>query len=171
MRLFVAIPFDAPMQKALYQLMQHLRRQGLQGHFSRTENLHLTLAFIGEYEDVPGVISALEQVESPTFALETGDLGHFGNLLWLGLTDGAGSTGLAVAVRQCLEAAGIPFDRKTFHPHITLARRTNGKDLGVDTLSAPFPLVMPVSVFSLMSSEHTGSQLVYRTRARFPLKP
>ena len=47
MRLFVAIRFSPAVEEALWTAVGDLRRQGA-GTFTRRENLHLTLAFIGE---------------------------------------------------------------------------------------------------------------------------
>ena len=51
MRLFIAIQFNDEIIEALNELQEDLRDQGMEGHYSPLENLHLTLAFIGEYGD------------------------------------------------------------------------------------------------------------------------
>ena len=53
MRLFVAIQFSPAVRSTLLEAVETLRRQG-SGRFTRPENLHLTLAFIGETEDLAG---------------------------------------------------------------------------------------------------------------------
>jgi 2'-5' RNA ligase len=170
MRLFVAINFDVRMRKALTALIRDLRQSGFEGNFSSTENLHLTLAFIGENDNVSAVINALSQVNCPAFGIETQALGHFGDLIWLGLTDSKELKSLAAAVRKMLNDAGIKIDHKAFKPHITLARRTNIADLGEQALPNPPQQRMAVSSFSLMSSERERGKLVYRELASFPLK-
>ena len=60
MRLFIAIQFNDEIIEALNELQEDLRDQGMEGHYSRSENLHLTLAFIGEYGDPEEVMDALE---------------------------------------------------------------------------------------------------------------
>ncbi|MDO5016458.1 MAG: RNA 2',3'-cyclic phosphodiesterase [Eubacteriales bacterium] len=169
MRLFVAIPFDVRMRKALTALLRDLRRSGFEGNFSQTENLHLTLAFIGENDNAAGVISTLEQVYCPAFDLKTQVLGHFGDLIWLGLTYSKDLENLAMSVRKNLQTAGIEIDHKAFKPHITLARRTNIERLGEQALPAFPQQRMTVSSFSLMSSERERGKLVYRELANFPL--
>jgi len=49
MRLFIAINFSSETKKQLMALCDELRKTSIQGRFSLQENLHLTLAFIGEY--------------------------------------------------------------------------------------------------------------------------
>ena len=59
MRLFIAINFSPSFKKAILSSAQQLRDRGVRGNFTREENLHLTLAFIGESDrvnDIRGVL-------------------------------------------------------------------------------------------------------------------
>ena len=51
MRLFIAIQLDERVKNALEHMQTALRKQRVAGNYTRAENLHLTLAFIGEYTD------------------------------------------------------------------------------------------------------------------------
>ena len=55
MRLFVAIQLSDEMKKALVGCMHDLKKQGVDGKFVPAQNLHMTLAFIGEYDN-PGKV-------------------------------------------------------------------------------------------------------------------
>ena len=61
MRLFIAIQFNDEILEALNELQEDLRDQGMEGNYSPSENLHLTLAFIGECGDPEEVMDALEE--------------------------------------------------------------------------------------------------------------
>ena len=50
MRLFIAIQLSDEMKKALVACMHDLKKQGVEGNYVPAQNLHMTLAFIGEYE-------------------------------------------------------------------------------------------------------------------------
>ena len=50
MRLFIALPLCGDARQALLDVQQDMRNQGVRANFSRAENLHLTLAFLGELE-------------------------------------------------------------------------------------------------------------------------
>ena len=63
MRLFVAILFPEPVRKALMDTMAQMRAQGAHGNFTRPENLHLTLAFLGE-TGAEGCRAAVRAVDS-----------------------------------------------------------------------------------------------------------
>ena len=58
MRLFLAIQFDEPTVRALTEFQEKLRAFGMRGRFASPENLHLTLAFIGEYAAPDAVMDA-----------------------------------------------------------------------------------------------------------------
>ena len=51
MRLFIAIPFEPPMLDALTQVQASLKAGGVRGGFTARQNLHMTLAFLGEVRD------------------------------------------------------------------------------------------------------------------------
>ena len=49
LRLFIAIQLSDEMKKAFVACMHDLKKQGVEGNYVPAQNLHLTLAFIGEY--------------------------------------------------------------------------------------------------------------------------
>ena len=63
MRLFIAIRFDNKILDALSRFQASLKKLGVTVRFTPRENLHLTLAFIGEIDDPEAVLEAMEQVE------------------------------------------------------------------------------------------------------------
>ena len=81
MRLFIAIPLSAEMQKALVACMHDLKKQGVEGNYVPAANLHMTLAFIGEYDDPKKIKQVLEKVPCPKFRLALSEKGNFGNIL------------------------------------------------------------------------------------------
>ena len=80
MRLFIAIPMDETMAKALLQTQEIFRMQGIKGNYTPRENMHLTLAFIGEYGDPDEVMDALENVSFRSFRIRLNQIGTFGDL-------------------------------------------------------------------------------------------
>ena len=122
MRLFVAVRFSGATEKALASAMNALRRQG-RGNFTRAENLHLTLAFIGEVESPDAAIAAVSAVKSAPFTLRIEKLGAFGDLYWVGCEKSAQLLSLQREVCACLEKEGVSFDKKPFKPHLTLCRK------------------------------------------------
>ena len=64
MRLFIAIAFPDKIKDRLKAGMDDLRRQGVRASWSRRENLHLTLEFLGELDSAKEAIAAMEQVQA-----------------------------------------------------------------------------------------------------------
>ena len=60
MRLFIAIRFDEKILDALTDFQDDLRAQGVTRNYTKRENLHITLAFIGDYGDPEDVLEAME---------------------------------------------------------------------------------------------------------------
>ena len=68
MRLFIAIRLNPETRDALVSAQSSLRKQGIGGNYTKTENLHLTLAFLGEYPDPAYVLETMRTVPfSPFF--------------------------------------------------------------------------------------------------------
>ena len=81
MRLFIAIRLSDKMKKALVACMHDLKKQGVEGKYVPAQNLHLTLAFIGEYDYPEKVKKVIESVPLPQFRLSLSEKGNFGNIL------------------------------------------------------------------------------------------
>ncbi len=122
MRLFTAIQPTPGFRAALEDLQQRLRETGVTGKYREADGLHLTLAFIGEW---PEDITELLPVVRKPFSVTLSHLGIFpeANVLWAGVDPCEELDLLAKQVRHRLADTGIPFDRKSFNPHITLARK------------------------------------------------
>ena len=168
MRLFVAILLDNTVKDALRDVQNQMRRRGVEGNYTRAENLHLTLAFIGDYPDPDAVLGALESVSFTPFALRLAGLGSFGELWWAGLEGSGELDSLARRLRRALANAQIPFDRKAFRPHITLIRKpVFRRDPQLDTLACP-ETEMRVERVSLMLSTRGKSGMIYTELGSVP---
>ncbi|MCR5324507.1 MAG: hypothetical protein K6E85_14720 [Lachnospiraceae bacterium] len=58
MRLFVAIQLSDDMKDAIGSVQEEFKDQGVKGNYTSRENMHLTLAFIGEYGNPDEVLDA-----------------------------------------------------------------------------------------------------------------
>jgi 2'-5' RNA ligase len=90
MRLFYAIGFDETVIEALAETQRLLREQAIRGNFTLRENLHLTLAFMGELDKsrVGALLRAREQAALIPFELIIRGVGRFardgGDIVWAG---------------------------------------------------------------------------------------
>lgn len=157
MRLFVAITLSDEMKKTVTGTLHSLKKAGVKGSYVPSQNLHLTLAFIGEVKDSSAVKEALQTVKIKPFRLSLSEMGTFGDLLWVGLKGNQGLSAAVKDVRGALDAAGIDYDKKKFVPHITIIRKMNGS-----WKSVPAPKgEMMVKKISLMKSEVKDGKRVY----------
>ncbi len=160
MRLFIAIPLGDAMRDAVRAVQDEFRRRGVRGNYTRAENLHLTLAFIGEYADADYVLETMASVQPRPFELRLRGIGAFGDLWWIGLDQSAALEGCARGLRRALADAGIPFDRKRFSPHITLIRRAECPGRGMPAAAVP-DAAMTVERIALMRSDRGKSGMIY----------
>lgn len=157
MRLFVAVALTDEMKSEIMKMMHGLKKQGVRGNYTPLQNLHLTLAFIGEVQDAAAVKAALSEVKVKKFRLSLTEPGTFGDLLWIGLKGNQALSAAVKSVREALDAAGIPYDRKKYVPHITVVRKMNG-----NWKKVPAPKgEMTAARISLMKSEEKNGKRVY----------
>lgn len=162
MRLFISINLSDEMRSALVDAQNDMYEGGVRGRFSQEENLHLTLAFIGEYPDPEDVLEALAGIEIRPFTITLDRCGAFGDLWWAGLAPSPALDAVVRRVRRALADNNIPFDRKRFLPHITLVRRAeNGFPVEVPQVS------MTVDHISLMRSDRGKQGMIYTEIGRF----
>ena len=157
MRLFIAINLSPEMKNTLTDAQRAMYHRGVRGNFTPEENLHLTLAFIGEYPSADAVMDALSSVTFTPFDLALDGVGRFGELWWAGLRESTALTAVVRRVRRALAESGIPFDRKRFTPHITLIRKASRDAAGI-TIA---PETMTVRTVSLMSSRRGRNGMIY----------
>lgn len=161
MRLFIAINFDRKMLDSLTEFQASLRKQEVTGNYTTEENLHLTLAFIGDYNDPDAVLEAMEQSAFRPMEICLDGVGSFGDLFWVGLAENKPLFAYVKRLRRELAAAGIPFDGKRFSPHITLIRRASARGGGaIPVAEAPAGSMLATRV-SLMRSDRGKNGMIY----------
>ena len=122
MRLFVALIFPPAVHAALLGAQNALKKQG-RGNFTREENLHLTLAFIGETDRVEEARAALREITASPAALQFNKAGAFDDLIWVGAEHSPSLAALQQDTAQRLKEHGFSLEKRAFRPHITLCRR------------------------------------------------
>ena len=161
MRLFIAIRLSDEIRSGLAEIQSFLRNRGVSGNFTKLENLHLTLAFIGEYADPEDVLDAMRGVPFAPFSIRLDGFGSFGDLYWRRIGENNELSAYVKRLRRALAESGIPFDRKKFSPHITLIRKASfDKNRGFPGVTVP-DVSMEADRVSLMRSDRTKSGMVY----------
>ena len=158
MRLFVALNFTEEIKSSLLDAIDLLRYKTVSGSFTGKENLHMTLAFIGETHDISSAKDAVSRCSFSPFNITVGGCGRFGALWWAGIEKCPELTCLAYQVQDTLRLSGFPIERRPFKPHITLARQVQSN--APIELQIPI-MTMPVDHISLMRSDRINGSLIY----------
>jgi len=160
MRLFVGLRPSGEFRAALSAVQSRLQAAGVAARYLDSSNLHLTLAFIGEWPE--NVSSVLPPVTEPfTLTLSGVDLFPEAKVIWAGVKKSATLDRLAQQVREKLTAAGIPFDPKPFVPHITLGRKPAvPESVDLSEIVIP-PAEMTVEDVFLYRSDRGENGMVY----------
>ena len=131
LRCFVAVDVeDLNIVRKLTDVQRELASVGTRLKLVEPENLHLTLAFIGEVPPpiVEAARRALGEVSLRRFKIRLVGIGAFPTInrprvVWVGVSEGREELQvLAREVRASLKRHGVPFDKKEFVPHLTIAR-------------------------------------------------
>lgn len=132
MRLFLAVFPPPELQGLAYARIEALRVAGGRVSWTKRENLHYTLRFLGEVGEDGARRAADAAVEAASdhraFAAELGALGAFPNarrarVIWLGLARGGEAlVALASSLDHALARRGFPPEGRAFEPHLTLGR-------------------------------------------------
>ena len=166
MRLFAAVLLSEEMKKSLITAMHSAKKLGLDGRYVPAQELHMTLAFIGEVPDAGPVKTALGTVQAEKFRLVLSDYMYFSDVLTVGVKSNQKLKKCAQEIRTALKNASLPFDPKPFTPHISVVRGVKGKR----PVLPPAPAgEMTVSAISLMRSDTTGGKTTYKEIMRLPL--
>lgn len=174
-RLFVAIRPPESVRDLLIDAMD----ESADFRWQDDEQLHLTLRFIGEVERpiANDLADALCRIRARAFQLKIAGVGRFeqrsAGALWAAVEPKAPVGALAAKVERVCQENGLEPERRTFHPHITLARWKGRRTREVqdflerrrDLTSGPFE----VSEFILFESRLSRHGAHYEEVASYAL--
>jgi len=161
MRLFIAINFSPQTRSKIALVQNNLKAKSIKGNFTRIENIHLTLAFLGEIEplEVENLINIMKTIKFDPFELEIDELGTFGRALWYcSVKQSHPLKTLQSNLNKLLKDNNFPTDDRPYKPHITIARNL----ILNDQIFKPFELIKErVTALSLMESIRINGKLTY----------
>ncbi|ADL50636.1 RNA 2',3'-cyclic phosphodiesterase [Clostridium cellulovorans] len=169
MRVYIAIAFEDTVEDYFDKITSSIKEHCTEGSFTRKNNFHLTVRFIGEVDD--SQIDRLKEVLDKSvlkitpFELLVNNLGVFKrkntNILWIGAEESPILSELHKELSILLQEYKIAFYDKRFMPHITLGRRVvfqeNSKDL--NDLIQFERIKIPVEAITLMASKEENGKL------------
>lgn len=131
MRIFIGIKFDDSTRDAIESALKPFKKIGTPIKWVKTENIHLTLKFIGEvpkekYDRLEEVLTKRD-FNVGTFDLEVAGFGKFGrdrelNILWTGIGKNRQLEDLYHRLEDTLEKIDIKKEKRPFKPHVTVGR-------------------------------------------------
>lgn len=179
-RAFVAIALPetarVTLETAQDRLPSDIRRQP-------EDNLHLTLAFLGNLPepDLAEVDLALQHLRAAPFALRLSGVGVFGGarprVVWAGFAPCPELDRLQAAVMRAARGVGLDLPARRFVPHVTLARLpgTAPADAALERWIAGHAGLdgpeFTVVGFGLWQSHLTRAGAVHEELVRYPLQP
>jgi 2'-5' RNA ligase len=182
-RVFLAIPLPPDLATRAFEILPTalpaLRRV-------KSENLHITLAFLGQTPDerLADVTAAAADAAAPVspFRLSFDRAGRFPErgrprVVWLGIADGlAGVVELGAGAYEGLRSRGLRFDDRPLAPHLTLARvaedasAAEAKTVGAALETMPVPsLEFEVADIAVVQSVLSPKGPRYTALATVPL--
>ncbi len=123
-RLFTGIEIPPELREELARLRVPLPG----GKWIEPENLHLTLRFVGDLDNIQATEFAdrLGTIDTDAFELRLAGLSTFGGneprSIWAGVEASPALEALARANDRAARAAGLPPEGRAFKPHVTVAR-------------------------------------------------
>ena len=133
---FIAV--DIPRSPALDALVADLRKASPSLKVVGTDQLHLTLKFLGDTEEglVPEIVTAIRKATSGVqpFEIRVQGTGAFPSLsrmtvVWVGIEGAEPLAKIAEALEISLESLGFPRERRPWKAHVTVARAKGSRDL------------------------------------------
>jgi 2'-5' RNA ligase len=183
-RVFCAVEIPAPARRLLLEHIARLKAAApdAKASWSREENLHLTLKFLGEVPQT--AVERLSNAAShavadlSTFSIQLEHTGVFPNhgavrVLWIGINDFSGMLAeLQARLEDQAALAGFAKEARRFQPHLTLARlRKPARTLAAAHQQLAFdPQEIAVSELLAIRSELTNAGSKYTVVSRHALE-
>jgi 2'-5' RNA ligase len=177
---FIAVELAAETRDGLSRLCRKLAADGWTARWTKPENMHITLRFLGSLNESQAVSvhGALKETagESALIRTRAEGLGGFRNrgrtaVIWAAVVSGGALESLSGTLDASLGRYGFAPDDKPFLPHITLGRRNReaGKDGPALSGYAWRAEEETIGDIVLVSSETKEDGPVYSVVARYPL--
>jgi 2'-5' RNA ligase len=168
-RLFIAIELDDASKEFVTRLQRDLARASSSANLTARQNLHMTLAFLGETDEarLPQVCASMDRIHAPAFRLSIARVGcfsrHGADLWWVGVDGGSALRAIRTELAHHLEESRVWFDPKPFTPHLTIAREVRLKEERQRPvlMSTTQCIETEVRSLSLMLSSRVAGKLTY----------
>lgn len=146
-RTFIAIELSDSVRQNIAELQQELKRDREKISWTKPENIHLTLKFLGDtdetkLDDIANIITDIAG-DYQSFNVSVSGLGVFPNfrrprVLWIGIPNPASALiEIAEKIDTRLAEIGFKKDDRKFSPHLTIGRvKTQLSDRFIEKLKS-----------------------------------
>ena len=163
-RVFFALWPDEAVRGSLAQWAARIHA-GNAGRVMQSRNLHMTVVFIGNVAQsaLPRVVAAADSVAMAPLQLRVDRCQYWkrNRIVWAGCEAPQAFLDLSANLRAALDQAGVPFDHKTFVPHVTLLRDSRLLD-GLPEPASMESIDWMVRNFVLVATERDAEGPLYR---------
>jgi 2'-5' RNA ligase len=150
-RTFIAVDVGAEVRKRAAALQQQLARTGAEVKWIAPDQMHLTLLFLGDVDELElvKVCRAVQEVAArePPFPLRVSGVGAFPNnrrpkIVWGGITDGADALRRLYGLleEKLLDLGVYRKEDRDYTPHLTLGRAK--AEAGENALARELPKLL-----------------------------
>jgi len=160
-RLFFALWPDNKTQSSLYHVARQFKNEKVR--LVKESNLHITLEFLGEVSeyDQQQLIDQANIIKAEPFEIELSSVGWWEKpgVLWIAPQHIPQSlTNLVESIKQIVEQQGLETDKRSYKPHVTLARKVKQDQLPEQSID----ICWQVDSFALIESKSTDTGVVYQ---------
>ena len=160
-RLFFALWPDNKMQSSFYHVARQFKDEKIR--LVKKSNLHITLEFLGQVSkyNQQQLIEKSNHIQVEPFELELTSIGWWKKpgILWIGPQHIPQSlTNLVESIKQIVEQQGLETDKRSYKPHITIARKVKQDQLPEQSIDIRWQ----VNSFALIESKSTDTGVVYQ---------
>lgn len=128
MKLLISINFDEETKQKLYSHMRNLTDNCDKGYFTKKDNIHLSLVYVGETNQIGAVVETMDAIDAAQFEISLADGGKFrrsgGEIYWVGVEKSPELVRLQKILYRSLVRKGVINEKNDFKPHLTVSRET-----------------------------------------------
>ena len=135
-RTFIAVETSPAVRRRAVALQNKLRESEAKASWTAADKMHITLQFLGDVDDtlIPEVCKRVAEAAAPfaPFLVEFSQAGAFPSserprTVWIGVDQGRQElVDLQGAIQESLVEMRFPRERRTYRPHLTIARVRGG---------------------------------------------
>lgn len=160
MKLFIGIKIDAKAQKKINSYFNLFYESKVTGNYSKINNLHMTLAFLGETEEnkVPLIKLIIKGIKLDINSIKISKLKMLKDILIGEVENNKSIQDIYDSLRKKLIKNNIYFDNHDLYPHVTFIRKVNNCD---KFIGKEVDIISNFDHITLFESRRINNDLVY----------